>query len=96
MAVDVSPGPSSPLGPDVLRAAAADIERGDQVAFVSPEGPDGDHVAGEVTSVRRAHDGTAVAVVVANRVHFVPADHHVVIIRGLTSSLEAYLAGNPG
>lgn len=88
MAVDVPPLPdidarNIPVRPQVLRVAAADIERGDQVAFVAPDGEHQPHVAGGVTGVRCSRDGATVAVVVANRVHFVPADHRVVIIRGV-------------
>lgn len=64
--------------PEVLRCAAADVERGDQLALSSPD--DGE-VAGEVTAARLSGDRSTVALVVENRVHFVPADHDVVVIR---------------
>lgn len=67
--------------PQVLRTAAADVKRGDQVAFVSPDGEAAEDVAGEVTAVHRDPDGATVAVVVSNRVHFVPSEYRVIIIR---------------
>lgn len=67
---------------EVLETAARDIRRGDQVAFSSPEGQDGQEVAGAVTAIRRGRDWPTMAVVVDNRVHFLPADHPVIIIRG--------------
>lgn len=72
---------SPPQPPQVLRTAAADIQRRDQVAFVSPDGAAAEDVAGEVTAVHRDPAGATVAVVVSNRVHFVPADYWVIIIR---------------
>lgn len=63
-----------------MRGRAAGIRRGDQVALLAPDDPDGQGIAGAVTGVRAGLDHT-VALVVANRVHFVPADHEVVIIR---------------
>lgn len=64
----------------VLRGRAATIRRGDQVALLAPDDADGKGIAGAVTGVRSGRD-RMVALVVANRVHFVPADHDVVIIR---------------
>ena len=83
MAVDVpvAQPPAAPQQPQVLRAAAADIVRLDQVAFVAPGSGRGEGVAGEVTEVRHGSDGRTVAVVVDDRVHVVPADHGVVVIR---------------
>lgn len=82
--LEVSPGPAtdarSPQSPQVLRAPAAELQRGDQVAFVSPDGDRSADVAGEVTAIRRDPWG-AVFVVVENRVHVLPADHGVVIVR---------------
>lgn len=69
--------------PRVLRAAAGDIRRGDQVAFATGEGGQREEVAGEATAVHYSLEEQTVAVVVANRVHFLSADHAVVIIRGL-------------
>lgn len=66
--------------PQVLHAPAGIIRRGDQVALLTPDDTDGNGVAGAVTAVRTGCD-LMVALVVANRVHFVPADHDVVIIR---------------
>lgn len=83
-----SPPRSPPQPPQVLRTAAADIRRNDQVAFVSPDGPDGDgaaHVAGEVTGMRHDPRGSTVYLVVENRVHVVPRDHGVIIVRGATA-----------
>lgn len=57
----------------VLRDRAASIRRGDQVALLAPEGTDGQDIAGAVTALRARIDGT-VALVVANRVHFVVND----------------------
>lgn len=74
--------------PEVLRTAAVDINRGDQVAFVSPDGDGTADVAGEVTAVRRDPRGSMVYVVVENRVHVMPADHGVVIVRGPVIRLE--------
>lgn len=74
---------SPPQSPQVLRTAAADIQRGDQVAFVSPDGAAAEDVAGEVTAVHRDSTGGMVGLVVSNRVHFVPSDYWVIIIRSL-------------
>lgn len=83
MAIDVpvAQPPAGPQQPQVLRAAAADIVRLDQVAFVTPGSGRGEGVAGEVTDVRRGSDGRTVSVVVDDRLHVVPADHGVVVIR---------------
>lgn len=67
---------------EVLETIAGDIRRGDQVAFGSPEGEAGQEVAGGITAIRRGRDSRTVAVVVDNRVHFLPADHRVIIVRG--------------
>lgn len=67
---------------DVLETIASDIRRADQVAFCSPEGEAGQEVAGGITAIRGGRDSRTVAVVVDNRVHFLPADHRVIIIRG--------------
>lgn len=66
---------------EVIQTVAGDIQRGDQVAFSSPDGALGEEVAGGVTGIRRSGHPT-LALVVDNRVHFVPADHQVIIIRG--------------
>lgn len=80
-----SPPRTPPQTPQVLRTAAADIRRNDQVAFVSPEGDGGVHVAGEVTGMRQDPRGSTVYLVVENRVHVVPRDHGVIIVRGPTA-----------
>lgn len=67
---------------EVLEAVAGDIRRGDQVAFCAPEGEAGQEVAGGITAIRRGRDSRTVAVVVDNRVHFLPTGHRVIIIRG--------------
>lgn len=84
MTVDVHSQPI-PRAPDVLQAAAADIRQGDQVAFAWSEGGVREEAAGAVTGVRYSLEAETVAVVVDNRVHFLHADHRVIIIRGLAS-----------
>lgn len=84
MSVDVDIGTSfAPRAPEVLRGTAADLQRNDQVAFVSPGAGGVEHVAGEVTGLRHSPDRSTVALLVDNRVHFVPARQSVVIIRML-------------
>lgn len=80
--------PQQPHPPLVLRTAAIDIQRHDQVAFVSPDGAWGEHVAGAVAAVRRDPRQGAVFVVVENRVHVVPDDHGVVIVRSPAVGIE--------
>lgn len=69
--------------PNVLQASAAEIRQGDQVAFAASEGGMREEVAGAVTGVRYSLEAETVAIVVDNRVHFLHADHRVIIIRGL-------------
>lgn len=72
-----------PTTPQVLCTDAAGIRRDDQVAFTSAEGEPSEDVAGGVTGVRHSPDRSSVTLIVDNRVHFLPADHEVIIIRGL-------------
>lgn len=67
--------------PRVLLTDARGIQRGDQVTFASPEGEEGTDVAGGVSGVHHGPDPSTVTLVVANRVHFVPVDHRVIVIR---------------
>lgn len=69
--------------PQVLCTDATGIRRGDQVAFTSADGECPEDVAGGVTGVRHSPDRSTVTLIVANRVHFLPPDHEVIIIRGL-------------
>lgn len=80
MTIDVTTV-SLPQAPEVLRCPATQIRRNDHVAFVSPEAGYDGHVAGEVTGLRHSSNRPLIALVVQNEVHFVPAQHSVVIIR---------------
>lgn len=77
------PTPTRPHGQvEVLETLAGEIQRRDQVAFCSPEAEHGQEVAGGISAIRHGLDSRTVAVVVDNAVHFLPADHRVIIIRG--------------
>ncbi len=88
MAIDVTTV-SLPQAPEVLRCPATQIRRHDHVAFASPEGGYDRHVAGEVTGLRHDSNRSLIALVVDNQVHFVPAQHSVVITRTARSPERA-------
>lgn len=82
--VEKTPPASAPQSPEVVDCTAADVRRGDQVAFVSAD-PGGD-VAGRITAIRMSRDGSTVALVVGNAVHFIASRHAVIVIRFRTAT----------
>lgn len=81
MTVDVEETPTR-QAPEVLRCAAVDVRRGDQVAYVSAD--HGGHVAGGITGRRTSADGGTVTLVVDGHVHCVSSRESVVVIRFAT------------
>lgn len=88
MAVDAERTPTLEP-PEVLRCTADDVQRGDQVAFVST---DDEHVAGEVAARRADRQQATVALVVDNRVHFVASCQSVVVIRDRAATADRLAA----
>lgn len=84
--VEETPLSSAARSPEVLHCTAAEVRRGDQVAFVSAD--PGGHVAGEATEGRMSKDGSTVALVVGECLHVVASRHAVIVIRFHTANGE--------